>query len=192
MSANNENIRNAVVAAIKPVYDAFKVLNDEYVNAMSTTGGYDVVSDGILTKNISGKVSGFVLSNPDHDDDGLFMSIKEALKAGHIEEQTVEKSTALKNAEAELISEYNDIIDGVNEVLLPYQFKGKKTRSGKTSTGDAGESKQAEVVSTIKRIDPEAVITFNGRRFTARLHNGKIADYDVYGQSWADSIRKMV
>lgn len=186
--SNIDNIEKAYTA-MQNAHGVFSVLNDEYNADMQKSGNYTTFPGVVGTfthKPGDQKVTGFMT------DDGTFYNLVGAKSAKLIYEQTAEKSQELKVAEKVLVDAYNSFIDMCNEAALPFQFKAHKTRRGTVSDGTAGAGKQSAVLSAIHAIDKDAVVNFNGRRVFGTLSTGASFDYDVYGQSYLDTIRAMI
>ena len=165
-------------------------LNLAYINAMSAASVYEVNPDYVMKPADILSPSQIIaaLAAGEMQDKGL----GNAVAAGKIRKITAKKPAELITAEQSLTAALADYDSIVQTNILKFQFK--KTRTGKSGSNDGsvGDNKQAEVIAQIQHIDKDAVVNFSGRRVFGTLSNGFTFNYDVYGQSYLNSIAKIV
>lgn len=196
MNTEQEIKMNVVSSAFESYaekYDEYKPVALAYQHAMNTSSGYEAVPDYKMKPGevlngdmiIAGFASGEVTEK----------GLKRAVELGKIRKITAVKPDELVTLEAELTSAHNEYIRACNDAVAAFQFmkvKGTRTRSASVDSDGVGENKKQNVTAAIHRIDSGAIVNFAGRRVFGTLSTGAAFDYDVYGQSYLESIAKMV
>ena len=174
--AMNEQIKN-----IAHLYSIAHPLKDAYIADMQKDSGYNslTASPEFMSMIDSGEVTS--------------KGIAAAINAGKIEKISTTPSAELTAAIESLNTAKQSFLTLVNEVLLPFncEVASKRTRSsnGTPSSVKASQNKKNSVEASIKSIDSGAVVTFDeGRRFDVTLTNGKHFTYDIFGQSYLQSL----
>ena len=186
------------IAAIETAYTAvqerneeYTPMHEEYLKAMSTAGAYEPVPEyvGKAGELLTPEVIIQMITTGEVTKTG----ITNAVSQGKIRKITAKKSDELVAAETALnaaIDEYHRVCS--EQIAAVSVKKCRAGKSGSSAAGEVGAGKQADVSAAIHRLDSEATVSFNGRRVFGTLSTGASFDYDVYGQSYLQSIAKML
>jgi len=185
----------AIAAALQAVHEAnneYVPLHEAYLTAMQSSGAYEPVPEyepkqgesltpaAIISMMETGEITKTGITN--------------AVNAGKIRKITAVKSPELVTAELNLtaaIDTYHEVCTGALG-LISVKKTGSRKSGSTGAAGDVGAGKQADVTAAIRRMDPDATVSFNGRRVFGTLSTGASFDYDAYGQSYLQSISKML
>jgi len=187
---NNTQVIEAALIAVKEAHEEYTPLNEEYRTAMSNAGEYEVVPGLDDSMHTRACVTLDMLMSGELTTKGR----ERAVEAGLIRKIKAAKPAELVAAEELLQNVTSEYLRVTSEAILPYQFvksRGTRTHSD-ASPGEVGAGKKADVTASIKRIDPEAVVNFAGRRVFGTIGKGITFDYDVYGQSYLHSLQEKV
>lgn len=182
-----EQIKRAFNTVVK-LHGVADALKTAYLEQMQNVSGYET-NDGVVMRNdASGKFAGVT------DASGTFYNVRGALNAGLIRVMKVEPSPELSDAVKALDDARRGYVELCDAQIAPFivALTTKRTRSTGGNAGDVGEGKKQSVTAAIHRIDSGAQVDFNGRRVFGTLSNGKPFDYDIYGQSYLETIAGMV
>lgn len=163
-------------------------LKQAYLDAMNTSSGYTASEGVTILNNDKNQPAGVTFQS-------TFYNVKAALSAGYITVVKTEPSQELKDAVKALDAAQSDLTAFIASINTSLQVVLSKTRntSGNTLEVRASQSKKDIVVASLKGIDPGCNVVFDdGRRFTVTLSNGKSKSYDIFGQSFLQSIANEV
>ena len=175
---------SAIVSQIDHQYTNARIGHDAHIASMQSSGDYVPSPDVTIIKDKAGKVSGVLYKN-------AFYNVKASLFAGYIALVKTEVPVHVQNDINALTSARNELVTLMTDYLRSRVIGVKKTRtsSGNTLEVKASQSKKDSVESSLKSIDPGCSVTFDeGRRFTVTLSNGIVKSYDIFGQSFLQSI----
>ena len=163
-------------------------LKQAYLDAMNTASGYTPAEDVTILNNDKNQPAGVMFQS-------TFYNVKAALSAGYITVIKTDPSQELKDAVKALNDAQSDLTAFIASINTSLQVVLSKTRntSGNTLEVHASQSKKDTVEASLKGIDPGCNVVFDeGRRFTVTLSNGKSKSYDIFGQSFLQSIANEV
>lgn len=193
MNANNKEVIGTALDAVFEKHAEYTPLHEEYLKAMQTSGAYEPVpeytpapGEKVTPSDIIAMLASGELTTKGRDN---------AVAAGKIRKITAKKSEALIAAEAALngaLEEYHKSCSAAVALISVKKTGARKSGAGSTEHGEVGAQKQADVTTAIHAMDSGATVTFAGRRVVGTLSSGASFDYDVYGQSYLQSIAKML
>jgi hypothetical protein len=189
-----ENNIEAISNTLRDIDEAYKdyvPLVEAYNDSMKKSGTYEPVpdytpkEDEVFTGDqiCAGIVSGEITDKN---------MINRAVTAGKIRVVKIAKPEKLVNAEkvlTGLLEDYKKLSSDAVAYVTFHKARGRKTGSGSNGLhGIPSDDRKQAVADEIHTIDPDCEVTFNGRRVHITAVSGKSWDYDIWGQSYMNTL----